>query len=155
MGYTTYVYIGAYLEVKKGMRSEKKEVYYHHNTGRKVETKFDPNTGKPNVVRTETRLIDTNQRIYDIENGKYSDDLFEVEFCQTREGYNTFIPHFGGDYRIALIDTDEDDGVINLDLIDVDTCEKSFKHNFRDVIEGFKKLSDDVQVRFGIITYAY
>ncbi len=151
MGYSAYVYVGAYLEVKKCKRKENKKFYLHHETDRRVKSPFDPHTGIANVVKEETIVVDYEPCISDV-GGNFDDIIYSPEFCNTKLGYKTFIPQIKGPFSITTLDTDYGESV-ELYSIDINSHKEVFKEKFNEVIEGFKKLSDDVKVKFGIITY--
>ena len=109
MGYSPYIYVGAYLEVKKCERKENQKFYFHHETGRRVKSPFDPHTGIANVVKEETIVVDYEPHISHVGGESVSHMINSPEFCDTRLGYKTFIPQIEGPFSIARVDVEDGD----------------------------------------------
>lgn len=155
MGFNTYVYVGAYLEVKGGTKENKKEVFFHHETGKQVSSRFDPETGTPNVVREEVETTKVYPNCWDINDGEFEDDFMTPEFSGAKKGYTLFIPNHNGKFCLGKIDCDYSDGEsVDLSKANSEEVKQQLIEKYDKCIKALEKEYEDVQIKFGVVSYA-
>ena len=101
MGTYRSTFIGPYLVVKDSIKTITIVEYFHPETGKKMKTKFDPNTGAEGIKknRTENVSIENSPWDFDIE-GFSEDEFFKPAYCGAPKGHTTWVCN-SGDLRMS------------------------------------------------------
>lgn len=153
MGTYRSTFIGPYLIVKDSIKTNTIVEYFHPETGKKMKTKFDPNTGAEGVkkTRTENVSIENSPWDFDIE-GFREDEFFKPAYSGAPKGHTTWVCN-SGKYSPKL-DTD-DEFNFNFTSFDVSIVRGNFISYYKEYFIKLKEMGVEFEICFGIVNYAH
>lgn len=138
-------YVGVYLKTIPSKETVK-ETFRVKPDGKRVKSRFNPETGEEYDLMTIEKVVDESVNLYDVE----LDGFVEDEFFTTESFENTWIPNFS---KYNLIEGDDEHEVeLDLSNIDVKSVKDKFLEKYSPYIEEIRK-HGDVEVKFGLLVY--
>jgi hypothetical protein len=162
MGTYRSTFIGPYLIVKDSITTNEIVEYFHPESGKKMKTKFDPNTGVEGVEKTRTESKTNRTLLYNIEvDGFREDEFFMPEYCGAPKGYKTWVcnrklvglPGLQTSVYPEL-DTDYE---FNFDFtsFDMNIMRGNFISHYKDYFNKLKEMGIEFEICYGIVNYAH
>jgi hypothetical protein len=161
MGIENSVYVGIYLKIPVNDTAVEVTEYYHPVTGKKMKSKFCPNTGVPGYAQ----IKETNEKNYpwpEIDELLKDDEVFPEDDDMT-----FWCPQYGpwGDKHSVFLlnseskykeDFDSDDQVC-IDLTetkDYKSLIDEFKKEYKPWLDIYEREYGEVYIGYGVISYA-
>jgi len=153
MGTHRSTYIGPYLVVKDSTITNTIVEYFHPETGKKMKTKFDPNTGTEGVEKTRTENLSRENSPWDFTiDGFSEDDFFKPAYSGAPKGYTTWVCNFSK-YSPEL-DTD-DEFNIDISSFDMGIIRGNFLSHYKDYFNKLIEMGIEFEICYGIVNYAH
>jgi len=162
MSIETNMYIGIYLKVPNAITEFDKTVYRDPETGESRKTKFNPETGEPNleIVTKQTRRVHPWPDIDELlSEGEVftgdSDEFWCPQYGPWGDNFSLFMLNSTkSKYRIRHANDNED----CTDLLDRDTDYKKlieeFKVEYKPWLDIYEREYGEIYIGYGVITYS-
>lgn len=154
MGSYPSTYVGIYMVVPDGTEEETKTYFVHPTTGKRMKTKFCPDTGAEGVKKKVTKTIRKYADAYIDEEGFDEDMFFSPEYDGADDGLNTFILNrINSKYAGNNIDGEESYNVDITTFKDTNKLIEEFKEEYKKYIDYYEKEYGKVSIHFGVAHY--
>lgn len=153
MGTYNYLYVGIYLEIPHQKKKVERKVF-KKPSGKISKTRFNPETGEEYKEDVIVETIHSSVSPYISGHDTLQEDMFWEPAYHAGDKTSIFLFNESGIYG-KTYGTNDFVNIIISNEDNFDALVAEFSNRYKDYLDYYRQSCDDLEVRYGIISYAH